>query len=90
MLRFLNWGTIGHIGGMNWRNISTMGEISSSTTTTGGTTSGGGGASGLSVVKERDVYVNFYNYGVLTGYKNEQEFISWLKTSLELAAERGL
>jgi len=91
VLRFLRWNTIGTISRVSMGRIAEMGEytgIGASATTTATTSALGGG--GLSVQKERDVYVTFVNNGVLAGFANEDEFIAWIKSGLKLATERGL
>lgn len=87
----LGWSrwSLGRAGTVS--RVSPIGEgggnsITSATTTTATATSG---ASGMSVVKERDIYITFNNHGVLAGFKNEDEFITWLRKGLELAAARG-
>jgi len=94
----LGWAGV-HLSHQHWGRVSEISHINpiSNVNTptipnTGGGNAGGGvggGASGLSVVKERDIYLQFYNYGVLTGFKNENEFFDWLRTGIKLAEERG-
>lgn len=96
VLSWLRWGTIGTIGKINWENIREVSAVTvpSSTSaiggagTTGGTAYNSGG--GLSVQNQRPIVVNFTNNGVLTGFKNDDEFIQWIKNGLKLASERGL
>lgn len=93
ILRWLRWGEIGKIGRISWQTIAEVTPVAvpsgassgGATTTTSGTTSGGG----LSVQTERPIYVNFVNNGVLAGFKDEDEFIAWVRQGLALASARG-
>ncbi len=93
ILRWLRWGEIGKISRISWQTIAEVTPVSvpsgpsggGTTTVTGGTTSGGG----LSVQTERPIYVNFVNNGVLAGFKDEDEFIAWVRQGLALASARG-
>lgn len=93
VLRWLRWQEIGGISRINWSTISEAQAITvpSSATGAGATASGGVVTSGggLSVQTERPIYVNFTNNGVLAGFKDEDEFIAWLRTGLNLASARG-
>lgn len=95
VLRWLRWGEIGTIGKINWSTISEAQAITVPSTAGSAMASGGGSSGavssggGLSVQTERPIYVNFTNNGVLAGFKDEDEFIAWVRRGLALASARG-
>ena len=80
----VSWGRISQIS-----HVSPISNVSTPAIATSNTQSTGGGASGLSVVKERDIYLQFFNYGVLAGFRNDNDFFDWLRTGIKLAEARS-
>lgn len=92
ILRWLGWSQIGTIGRIGWQTIAEVSPVTVPGTTTqagAGTATAGTSGGGLSVQTERSIYVNFVNNGVLAGFKDEDEFIAWVRRGLALASARG-